>query len=136
RGTIEVEGRHVALEADETEGTLAQLERRVALARDAETAHEARMGRRREAIEAAQARETELVAETTACRVALASTTERVEALGRELTRIDDIERDLTARIDQARARPAQLTDRRAWVAAERERTDGSARAGAGERAP
>src|SRR3989442_3938463 len=86
------------------------------------------MARLREAIETAQVRETELVAETTACRVALASTTERVEALGRELTRIDDIERDLTARIDQARARQAQLTDRRAWLARERERTDASAR--------
>src|SRR5438445_276985 len=75
-----------------------------------------------------QARETELVAETTACRVALASTTERVEALGRELTRIDDIERDLTARIDQARTRQAQLNDRQAWLAEERERTDASAR--------
>src|SRR5437773_2465283 len=128
RETIEVEARQVALEAEETDGTLAQLEQRVTLARDAETAHEARMARLREAIETAQVRETDLVAETTACRVALASTTDRVEALGRELTRIDDIERDLTARIDQARARQAQLTDRRAWLAEERERTHASAR--------
>src|SRR5256886_157517 len=134
RETIEVEARQVALEAEETDGTLAQLEQRVTLARDAETAHEARMAWLREAIETAQVRETELVAETTACRVALASTTERVEALGRELTRIDDIERDLTARIDQARARQAQLTDRRAWLAEERERTDASAREIAVER--
>ena len=134
RETIEVEARQVALEAEETDGTLTQLEQRVTLARDAETAHEARMARLREAIETAQVRETELVAETTACRVALASTTERVEALGRELTRIDDIERDLTARIDQARARQAQLTDRRAWLAEERERTDASAREIAVER--
>ena len=134
RETIEVEARQVALEAEETDGTLAQLEQRVTLARDAETAHEARMARLREAIETAQVRETDLVAETTACRVALASTTERVEALGRELTRIDDIERDLTARIDQARARQAQLTDRRAWLAEERERTDASAREIAVER--
>jgi len=134
RETIEVEARQIALEAEETDGTLAQLEQRVTLARDAETAHEARMARLREAIETAQVRETELVAETTACRVALASTTERVEALGRELTRIDDIERDLTARIDQARARQAQLTDRRAWLAEERERTDASAREIAVER--
>src|SRR2546426_556116 len=134
RETIEVEARQIALEAEETDGTLAQLEQRVTLARDAETAHEARMARLREAIETAQVRETELVAETTACRVALASTTERVEALGRELTRIDDIERDLTARIDQARARQAQLTDRRAWLAEERGRTDASAREIAVER--
>src|SRR5438552_1465230 len=54
RETIEVEARQVALEAEETDGTLAQLEQRVTLARDAETAHEARMARLREAIEAAQ----------------------------------------------------------------------------------
>src|SRR5437667_127516 len=134
RETIEVEARQVALEAEEPDGTVAQLEQRVTVARAAETAHEARMARLREAIETAQVRETELVAETTECRVALASTTERVEALGRELTRIDDIERDLTARIDQARARQAQLTDRRAWLAEERERTDASARELAVER--
>src|SRR5439155_61969 len=82
-------------EGAETVATLRQLEQRVALAREAEATHEAQMARLREAIEAAQTRETELVAETTGCRVNLASTTERVEALGRELTRIDDIERDL-----------------------------------------
>src|SRR5437667_1182153 len=102
RETIEVEARQVALEAEETDGTLAQLEQRVTVARAAETAHEARMARLREAIETAQVRETELVAETTECRVALASTTEHVEALGRDLTRIDDIERDLAARHDPA----------------------------------
>src|SRR5437867_4572460 len=128
RETIQAEARQVTLEAEETEATLAQLEQRIGLLRDAETAHEARMTRLREAIETAQARETELVAETTACRVALASTTERVEALGRELTRMDDIERDLGTRIDQARARQAQLADRQAWLAEERERTDAGAR--------
>src|SRR5438093_3246210 len=135
RETIQAEARQVTLEAEETEATLAQLEQRIGLLRDAETAHEARMTRLREAIETAQARETELVAETTAWRVALASTTERVEALGRELTRMDDIERDLGGRIDQARARQAQLADRQAWLAEERERTDASARENAVERA-
>src|SRR5213592_2671099 len=134
RETIQAEARQVTLEAEETEATLAQLEQRIGLLRDAETAHEARMTRLREAIETAQARETELVAETTACRVALASTTERVEALGRELTRMDDIERDLGTRIDQARARQAQLADRQAWLAEERERTDAGAREIAVER--
>jgi chromosome segregation protein len=134
RETVQTEARQVAQECEETGATLQQLEARVALARDAEAAHEARMARVREAIEAAQARETELVAETTACRVDLASTTERVDALGRELTRIDDIERDLTARLEQARARQVQLADRRAWLAEERARTDVSAREIAVER--
>ena len=127
RETIQTEARQVAQECEETVATLGQLEARVALARDAEATHEARMARLREAIEAAQARETELVAQTTACRVDVASTTERVEALGRELTRIDDIERDFTGRIEQARARQVQLADRRTWLTEERERTDASA---------
>jgi chromosome segregation protein len=134
RETVQAEARQVAQECEETAATLRQLEQRVALAHDAEATHEARMSRLREAIEAAQARETELVAETTACRVDLASTTERVEALGRELTRIDDIERDLTVRIEHARQRHVQLADRRAWLAEERERTDASAREIAVER--
>src|SRR6266480_3872836 len=127
RETIQTEARQVTQECEETVATLGQLEARVALARDAEATHEARMARLREAIEAAQARETELVAQTTACRVDVASTTERVEALGRELTRIDDIERDFTGRIEQARARQVQLADRRTWLTEERERTDASA---------
>ncbi len=129
-----MEARQVAQEGAETVATLRQLEQRVALAREAEATHEAQMARLREAIEAAQTRETELVAETTGCRVNLASTTERVEALGRELTRIDDIERDLTVRIDQARQRQTQLADRGAWLGEERERTDASAREVAVER--
>ena len=134
RETIQTEARQIAQECEETVATLGQLEARVALARDAEATHEARMARLREAIEAAQARETELVAQTTACRVDVASTTERVEALGRELTRIDDIERDFTGRIEQARARQVQLADRRTWLTEERERTDASAREIAVER--
>src|SRR5207247_206579 len=111
-----------------------EVRRRSTVAGEAEATHEAQMARLREAIEAAQTRETELVAETTGCRVNLASTTERVEALGRELTRIDDIERDLTVRIDQARQRQTQLADRGAWLGEERERTDASAREVAVER--
>src|SRR5438094_2097189 len=54
RETIQAEARQVTLEAEETEATLAQLEQRIGLLRDAETAHEARMTRLREAIETAQ----------------------------------------------------------------------------------
>ena len=132
--TIQAEARQLAQEDAETVATLRRLEQRVALARDAEATDEAQMARLREAIEVAQARETELVAETTACRVDLASTTERADALGRELTRMDEIERDLTVRIDQARQRQTQLADREAWLGEERERTDASAREVAVER--
>src|SRR5262249_61233244 len=97
---------------------------------------EAALARVRDAIESAQSDETALGAELTACRVDVASVTERVEALGRELSRVDEIERDLTDRLAQAGQRRTQLVDRRAWLAEERERPDVAARRGARERDP
>src|SRR5262249_27404581 len=134
--TVELEARQVAREAEETSATLAQLSQRIAVARDAEGAIDAAAARVRDAIEGAQSDETALSAELTACRVDLASVTERVEALGRELTRVDEIERDLTERLTQAEQRRTQLVDRRAWLARERERTAVAARGGARGRGP
>src|SRR5438105_1974584 len=132
--TVEAESRKVAQEAEETSTTLAQLSQRIAVARDAEDALEAAAARARDAIEGAQSDETALGAELTACRVDLASVTERVEALGRELSRVDEIERDLAERLAQAEQRRTQLVERRAWLAEERERTDVAAREVAVER--
>ena len=132
--TISAESRQVAREAEETVATLARLTQRIAVARDAEEAIEAAAARVREAIEGAQADETALGAELTACRVDLASATERVEALGRELPRLDEIGRDLAQRLAQAGQRQTQLAERRAWLADERERTDLAAREVAVER--
>ncbi len=126
--TISTESQQVAREAEETGATLARLTQRIAVARDAEEAIEAAASRVREAIEGAQADETALGAELTACRVDLASATERVEALGRELPRLDEIGRDLAQRLAQAGQRQTQLAERRAWLADERERTDLAAR--------
>ena len=132
--TISAESQQVAREAEETGATLARLTQRIAVARDAEEAIEAAAARVREAIEGAQADETALGAELTACRVDLASATERVEALGRELPRLDEIGRDLAQRLAQAGQRQTQLAERRAWLADERERTDLAAREVAVER--
>jgi len=132
--TISAESWQVAREAEETGATLARLTQRIAVARDAEEAIEAAAARVREAIEGAQADETALGAELTACRVDLASATERVEALGRELPRLDEIGRDLAQRLAQAGQRRTQLAERRAWLADERERTDLAAREVAVER--
>ncbi|HXL46220.1 MAG TPA: chromosome segregation protein SMC [Candidatus Binatia bacterium] len=132
--TISAESWQVAREAEETGATLARLTQRIAVARDAEEAIEAAAARVREAIEGAQADETALGAELTACRVDLASATERVEALGRELPRLDEIGRDLAQRLAQAGQRQTQLAERRAWLADERERTDLAAREVAVER--
>jgi len=126
--TISTESQQVAREAEETGATLARLTQRIAVARDAEEAIEAAASRVREAIEGAQADETALGAELTACRVDLASATERVEALGRELPRLDEIGRDLAQRLAQVGQRQTQLAERRAWLADERERTDLAAR--------
>ncbi len=132
--TISAESQQVAREAEETGATLARLTQRIAVARNAEEAIEAAAAKVREAIESAQADETALGAELTACRVDLASATERVEALGRELPRLDEIGRDLAQRLAQAGQRQTQLTERRAWLADERERTDLAAREVAVER--
>jgi chromosome segregation protein len=132
--TVRLEAMQVSREAEETGHLLAQLERRMALASEAESTHEAAMSRLRETIEAAQARESALVADVTACRVEIASAAERVEALTRELVRLDQMEADLAERWTQARTRQAQLRERSVWLTEERERVDLAARAGAVER--
>ena len=126
--TIGAEARQVGGEAVETEGLLARLTQHVEAAREAETRHETAMATVRAAIETAQESETTLVARLTTARVELAGTVERAEALRRELGRLDEMEADFTTRIEQARQRQAQLDERRAWLGAERERTDTAAR--------
>jgi chromosome segregation protein len=88
----------------------------------------------RAAIAGGQESEAALGARLTAERVELAGATERVEALGRELGRLDEMEADLTTRIEQGRQRQGHFGERRAWLAAERERTDTAAREVALER--
>ncbi len=134
RETIGLEARQVDTESTETTATLERLERRIATAKDAETMHEAAMGTLRDAIEAQQARETDLVSAMTACRVETAAAAEKVEALGRELSRLDEMERDLEERMTQGRQRHAQLIERGAWLDAERQRTDEAAHEVAVER--
>ncbi len=126
--TVASEARQVAAEGDETTALLDTIERRLEAAREAEGRHEAVMAAARATIETAQARETELMAELTACRVDAASVTERAEALTRELARLAEMHADFTDRIAQGRQRATQLEERRAWLAEERERTDASAR--------
>jgi len=122
--TVGIESAQVEAEHREAVEVLAQLEQRIAVARDAEMAREAAMSAQRAEIDAAQERETALVAEVTACRVDAAAAGERMEALGRELGRLDEMETDLGHRLGQARTRAGQLETRRAWLAEERERTD------------
>src|SRR5438034_1046069 len=126
--TLGSEIRQVELEAQETVALLERLEQHVEAAREAEARQEAAMAAARAAIDTAQARETELVAELSACRVDAASVAERAEALTRELARLDEMEADVTERVGQAQQRQAQLGERRRWLAEERERTDASAR--------
>ena len=124
----------VETEARETTELLTRLEHHVEAAREAEARQESAMAAARAAIDTAQARETELVADLTACRVDAASVAERAEALTRELARLDQMETDVTERVGQAQQRQAQLVERRQWLTEERERTDASARDVAVER--
>src|SRR5262245_33625099 len=126
--TVRFEAGQVTRESDETRAMLARLEQRVAAAREAETAHESTIRGIRDALESAQAEETALVTELTACRVEVGSIGERVEALGRELVRADQMEADLTQRLEQGKTRQRQLGERRVWLEEERQRTDSTAR--------
>ena len=126
--TVRIEAGQVTRESDETRAMLARLEQRVAAAREAETAHESTIRGIRDALENAQAEETALVTQLTACRVEVGSIGERVEALGRELVRADQMEADLTQRLEQGKTRQQQLGERRVWLEEERQRTDSTAR--------
>jgi chromosome segregation protein len=128
RETIGLESRQVAAQAGETAGTLGVLERRLAVAREAESAHEAAMSALRDRIEAGRAREEELVGMLHDCRIDLASAAERADALRRELARLDQIEADLVERVEHARERQTQTAERSAGLAEERQRTDALAR--------
>jgi chromosome segregation protein len=134
RETVQAEARQVGLESDETAAMLTALGQRMTAVREAETVQERAMVGVREWIERAQERDQSLAADLTACRVDLASATERVDALGRELARLDQIEADLHQRIDTTRQRQTQLRERNAWLIEERERTDATAREVAVER--
>jgi len=126
--TIATEARQVAGEAEDTGALLGNIDHRLEAAREAEARHESVMAAARATIDAAQARETELMGELTACRVDAASVSERAEALTRELARMAEMHADFTDRIAQGRQRATQLEERRAWLAEERERTDATAR--------
>src|SRR5262249_62357886 len=107
--TVGFEAGQVAQEAEETRAMLARLDQRVAAAREAETAHESTIRTIRDALEGAQAEETALVTQLTACRVEAGSIGERVEALGRGLVRAGQMEAGLSQRLEQGATRPAQL---------------------------
>lgn len=126
--TIRLEARQVAAELDEATRVLGQVEERVGTAQQAEVAQEAIAAALRARIEAAQREEMALAAEHAAAREALASGIERVEALGRDLGRLEGLIREFQQRLGDAQVRRAQLGERQAWLAEERERTDEAAR--------
>ena len=134
REIVQTEARQIGLDSDDTNRTLAVLEQRMTTAHEAEARHERTTAGLRESIERAQTRDDELITALTACRVDLASATERVEALGRELARLEQIETDLNERLETTRQRQSQLGERSAWLTDERERTDIAAREVAIER--
>ncbi len=125
--TVQSELDQVGGERAETDSVLARLLARQALTRQAEEAHESAMAGLRASIEAAQTEETAILTEFTACRVEMASTSERVEALGRELAHLDGLQAELAERLDLGAARLGQIQERARWLGEERTRTDEAA---------
>jgi chromosome segregation protein len=132
--TLIAETEQIAGERDETATRLLELER--TLMSTAE--QEARLGGDLTALQAllesGQGDEAGLTERLTACRVELATVAERVEALGRDIERITSLERDFGLQQEQSATRRAQTAERRADLAAERERTDAQAREAVAER--
>ena len=86
------------------------------------------------ALDADREAEGALVADVTACRVELATVSERVQALARDIDRLGELEREFGVQLDEAVRRRAQLAERREELGRERERTDALAREAAAER--
>ena len=86
------------------------------------------------ALDADREAEGALVADVTACRVELATVSERVQALARDIDRLGELEREYGVQLDEAVRRRAQLAERREELGRERERTDALAREAAAER--
>src|SRR6266545_4094796 len=87
--TVRIESGQIEHECGEAVGVLAQLEQRIAVAREAEVAREAAMATLRAAIETTQERETALVAELTGRRVDAAAAAEREVAIERDRAEAD-----------------------------------------------
>jgi chromosome segregation protein len=132
--TLAAESQQLAGERDETASQLLELERALMAAAEQEARLGGDMTALQALLETGQMDETGLTDRLTGCRVELATVAERVDSLGRDIDRIMDLERDFALQQKQSVVRRAQTAERRADLAAERERTDAQARDAVSER--
>ena len=129
-----VENEQIDEERAEAGGRLAEVEVELSAARARERTLDLELGELSAALDADREAEGALVADVTACRVELATVSERVQALARDIDRLGELEREYGVQLDEAVRRRAQLAERREELGRERERTDALAREAAAER--
>ena len=132
--TLSVENEQIDEERAEAGERLAEVEVELGAAREQERALDLQLGELSAALDADREAEGALVADVTACRVELATVSERVQALARDIDRLGQLEREYGVQLDETVRRRAQLAERREELGRERERTDALAREAAAER--
>ena len=132
--TLSVENEQIDEERAEAGGRLAEVEVELGAAQARESTLDLELGELSAALDADREAEGALVADVTACRVELATVSERVQALARDIDRLGELEREYGVQLDEAVRRRAQLAERREELGRERERTDALAREAAAER--
>jgi chromosome segregation protein len=132
--TLAAETAQIEAEREETRGHLDELEGSLAAARETEQRLDREATDLGIELDGSRGIEASLVADATACRVDLAGVSERVDALGRDIDRLGELGRDFAMQLEQAGVRRAQVTERRAELNQERERTDAQAREAGVER--
>ncbi|HEY7204921.1 MAG TPA: chromosome segregation protein SMC [Methylomirabilota bacterium] len=132
--TLTAETEQLGGERAETATQLIELERALMAAAEQEARLGGDMTALQVLLENGQGDETALTARLTACRVELATVTERVDALGRDIDRVTGLERDFGLQQEQSTLRRAQTAERRSDLTAERGRADAQAREAVAER--
>jgi chromosome segregation protein len=132
--TLAGEGEQIEAERAEAMRQLADVERELGLAQGREAALDRELGDLGAVLDADRQAEAALVGEVTACRVELATVSERVEALARDIDRLAQLEDEFGVQLEESTRRRGQLAERREELGRERERTDLLAREAAAER--
>ncbi len=132
--TLTAEAAELEAERVETRQRLEELEGSLGATREAEATLDRDMRELGTGLDGTREAEATLVGDATACRVELATVSERVDALGRDIDRLGQLGRDFGTQLDQAGLRGTQVAERRAELRRERGRTDAQAREAGAER--
>jgi chromosome segregation protein len=132
--TLGIEIAALSAERDAALTELDELGRTLAQVREAEAALDRDMRDASVALEVSSQADAALLGEATACRVELATTAERVEALARDIERLAELGREFGVQLEQGELRRVQVLERTEELRRERERTDAHAREAGAER--